>query len=169
MNPPYLFGPLARHFTVDHLNVSALSTAVYLGKLINPESTKYPETQWIDVRDVAKAHVLALRSPLEAESSIGRKRLLFASLEDIDFASAVETLAAERPFLKDRLIKLRPIPGADANPIHFDQDRVQAVLGLKAADYTPFEKTLLDNVDELVRLEKKWVTEGAKVEDLPKY
>jgi len=168
VNPPYLYGPLAKHFTVDHLNISQLSTASYLGKFINPEATAYPETLWLDVRDAAKAHVLALHSPLQSEPGVGRKRLLFAALEDLNFETALDILATERPALKDRLIQHRPVPATQAN-ITFDQDRIQAVLGMKSSDFTPLKKTLLDNVDALVSLEKKWISEGAKAEDLPKY
>lgn len=165
---PYLYGPVGKHFPVEHLNTTNLTTGVALGELIDPNAKAFPFlSRWVDVRDIGRAHALALTSPLSSEAGIGRKRLLIASLEDADLESIRQLLINERPELKDRVIKAETPKEGTVPRMHFDVERVEKVLGLKPSEYIPLRETVLETVDSLVALEQQWIAEGAKQEDIP--
>lgn len=63
---------------------------------------------YVDVRDVACAHVLALNS--RPTSEVGHKRLALVSPHDSSWVDAIAHLANERPELKDRLLDTTDIP-----------------------------------------------------------
>lgn len=104
----------------------------------------------VDVRDVAKAHVLALAAP--PTSQVGRKRLLVAGPPFL-WKDAVEHLQEVRPELRDRL----PDP-SDARKLStsiMDVTRTREVLGLDT--YIDWRKTVEDTVNSLMSIEKSWV------------
>ena len=117
---------------------------------------------YIDVRDLARAHVSALKSPPEA--AIGRKRLLIASPHGLNYKRAVEFIAEKRPELKDRLVDANKAPVFPLDTMPLDLDRVEAVTGVKVDSYISWQDTILDTVDELIKLEKDWVSKGFSVE-----
>jgi nucleoside-diphosphate-sugar epimerase len=73
-----------------------------------------------DVRDVAAAHVLALKSPSTAE--VGCKRIFLSSPYDFNYGWLVKFIVEKRPALKDRLIRL-PAPVFPADKIDADFNR----------------------------------------------
>ncbi|KAF9458262.1 hypothetical protein BDZ94DRAFT_1271033 [Collybia nuda] len=161
LNPPFLYGPLASGFNAPPTpNYAALSTDLYIYRLLNPTGIFPLSPRYADVRDVAKAHVLALRSP--PASSVNRKRILFASPHEFDFGATVAFIAEKRPELKDRLIKTTP-PILPSNNTPLDFERIKQVLGMGKGDFTAFESTILDAVDSIVALEKSWVATGAEI------
>lgn len=103
----------------------------------------------VDVRDVAKAHVLALSAPLEKE--VGRKRIIVTS-GIIPWADAVEHLRATRPELAGRLpdtskVIKRPVGKVDVS-------KAATILGL--TEYIDWKKTVDDTVDSLLAVEREW-------------
>lgn len=145
----------------------ALSTNLYLYRLITPTGQfPAPGSRYADIRDVAKAHVLALKSPLSSESSIGTKRLLFASLTRFDYPRFFQLVRERRPELSDRLTTV-PIPEDTTNTPLFDPERVEKVVGMKREDYTSFEDTVLAAVDSLLEIEKAWIEKGYTI-DVPR-
>lgn len=103
----------------------------------------------IDVRDVAKAHVLALKSPLEKE--VGRKRIVIAG-KPISWLDAVEHLRATRPELAGRLpdtskATRRPLAGVDLS-------RAASVLGL--TEYIDWKETVDATADSVLAVETEW-------------
>ncbi len=103
----------------------------------------------VDVRDVAKAHVLALSAPLEKE--VGRKRLIVAG-KPIPWLDAVEHLRATRPELAERLPNTtnavkRPFASVDVG---------RAARVLELTEYIDWKKTVDDTADSLLAVEKEW-------------
>jgi nucleoside-diphosphate-sugar epimerase len=117
---------------------------------------------YLDVRDAAKAHVLALSSP--PSSIVGRKRLVIASPQEVDFDKVVNLIRTKRPELEDRLVKT-PAPQYAMNKLPFNK-RIEEVLGMKESDFTPLESTVLDGVDGALAFEKQWIDAGFKI-DIP--
>lgn len=161
MNPPFLYGPLAAGFTPPPTpGYSALSTDLYIYRLLSPTGVFPASPAHADVRDVARAHVLALNAPPAA--AVGRKRILFASPHGFDYGAAVARIAEERPELRERLIRASaPALPYDRAPVDFE--RVEQVLGMRKAEFTAIEDTILDTVDSLLAVEKAWVAAGAEI------
>jgi nucleoside-diphosphate-sugar epimerase len=161
VNPPVFYGPVAEGFTLPTPNYGALSTALYIYRLLTP-SGQYPWfAAYADVRDIAKAHILALTSP--PTSVVGHKRILFASPHGIDFKAVIENIADKRPELKGRLIE-GAVPEYSVDRLPVDFTRIEEVLGLKKQEYIGLERTILDTVDSLLEIEKVWVSKGYAIE-----
>jgi nucleoside-diphosphate-sugar epimerase len=167
VNPPWFYGPLAKGFSLPTPNYYALSTSLYIYRLLTPDGHWPPHAIYIDVRDVARAHVLALKSPISAGSNLGHKRLIIAGLDDFEYSSFLELVRSKRPELADRLTKVAPPSGSTSN-VPFDVERAEQVLGAKRDKlFTPFEVTMLDTIDAVVGVEKQWVSKGYTI-DIPK-
>jgi len=133
--PPWIFGPYAPEFYP--LSPQNHSSNKYLYGLVNPEGRIAGNAPYVDVRDLAKAHVNALKSP--PTSKVGRKRVVIASPQQIDGKKALEILAEKRPQLKPRLIK-RQLPENTPEKYGCDFGRIEEVLGLKETDFLPYEQ-----------------------------
>lgn len=96
-----------------------------------------PRTRYIDVRDVAQAHVRALNS--RPTSEVGRKRIIFSSPYGWSFQKTVDFIAEQRPALKDRLITATP-QAQEFDILPMDFGRVEEVLGLKVSDFHTIEE-----------------------------
>ncbi|KDQ27592.1 hypothetical protein PLEOSDRAFT_51149 [Pleurotus ostreatus PC15] len=153
LNPPFFYGPFAPTQKFPTFDASALSTAGMLYRLLSPDGPYPPNADHIDVRDVAKAHVLALKSP--PSSVVGRKRIIIASPHGLNFASLVDFIAEKRPAFKDRLTRKAP-PKLDRDRVPLSFARVEQVLGLRESDFHNLEDTLLETIDQLLVLEAGW-------------
>lgn len=118
---------------------------------------------YIDIRDLAHAHVAALTS--SPKTDIGRKRLLIASPHELDYDLVVKLIAENRPELKDRLID-RESPEFPRKNMPVDHTRIEEVIGVNESSYTSWQDTILDTVDNLIQLENDWISKGFKV-DIP--
>ena len=102
----------------------------------------------VDVRDVARAHVLALKVPPSDEA----KRFVISS-SNFTWVEAIAFIAQARPELKGRL----PLITGKEPPVQpfvtLDTSTTEAVLGLK--DYVKWQDTILDTIDDLLRIEKE--------------
>ncbi|THH07413.1 hypothetical protein EW145_g3401 [Phellinidium pouzarii] len=159
INPPYLYGPLTAGTKVAKADLGQYSTpGMFHQKVLqDPNSGKqlefpqFPSPVTVDVRDVAKAHVLALTSP--PSSKVGQKRLLIGG-PNWSYRDAVQLLEKERPELAKagRLAGLGETKRRTITTI--DSTRLKKVLGFK--DFIPWEKTILDMTDNLLEIEKSW-------------
>lgn len=162
VNPPLLLGPvslggivaskaaLASYSSFGLFYLQVLQDEGANGVLVHPQN---PGPLVIDVRDAARAHVLALTAPLSTEPSIGRKRILVAGPHFM-WRDAVEHLAVSHPALaaQGRLKDIGFSKSAkELKMMSFDTDRAEAVLGLK--EFVPWEKTVDDMVDSILRIE----------------
>lgn len=110
---------------------------------------------------MARAHVAALTSP--SESEVGRKRLLIASPHNLNYKEAVQFIAEKRPELRDRLVNAEKAPKFPLDRIPLDLERVRAVTGVTVGSYVSWQDTILDTVDNLLKLEKSWGSKGFTV------
>lgn len=156
VNAPYFFGPFAPGFSVPTPNFPALSTSKYIYALLNPKGS-FPPVGFVDVRDIARAHVAALTSP--STSVLGRKRLLIASPYDFSYKESIEYIAEQRPELKARLISDTSKAPKHANA-RWDLSRLEQVTGIKPESFKTWHETILDTVDALIAIEKEWVSKG---------
>jgi nucleoside-diphosphate-sugar epimerase len=109
----------------------------------------------VDVRDVARAHVLALKVPPSDEP----KRFIVSSSR-FTWKEAVESIARARPELKARL----PVITGEEPPVPpfaiLDTSATANILGLR--DYVKWQDTVLDTIeiDDLLRVEKELTAAG---------
>jgi len=89
--------------------------------------------------------------------------VIVASLHDLNYKIAVEFIAEKRPELKDRLVDANKAPKFPPRKIPLDIKRVADVTGMKEDSYISWQDTILDTVDDLIRLEKDWVSSGFSV------
>jgi len=164
-NPPFFYGPFAEGFNMPTPNYYAMSTNLYIYRLLTHTGPFPTSPRYIDVRDAAKAHVLALKSPLSSEPGIGRKRMIISSIYPFEYKRFLELVREKRPELAGRLTT-SVVPDIDKATlmIPFDAERVEKVLGFKRKDYTTFEDTMLDAVDSILALETDWIQKGYTIE-----
>ncbi|KAJ3918055.1 hypothetical protein F5877DRAFT_79351 [Lentinula edodes] len=162
--PTFVVGPVAPGFEhlVPTVNFRAFSSTFYLYSLLNGPNPRFPMADsFIDIRDVARAHILALNS--QPSSVVGRKRFALKNPDQSNFRQAIELIAAERPHLKDRLSPLLSAPKwpeSKAEPI--DYARMESDLGLKRESLTSWTDTVLDGIDSFMVVENSWKAKGLK-------
>ncbi|KAJ7757988.1 hypothetical protein B0H16DRAFT_1370677 [Mycena metata] len=164
LNPPFFYGPFTPDFPVPDL--SAISTDLQIYNLLFKDGVFSSKTRYIDVRDVAQAHVHALKSRPTAE--VGRKRIILSSPTGWPFRQTVDFIAAQRPALKERLITATP-QGLPFDVLPMDFGRVEEVLGMKTSDFHSTEQTTLDTVDALVEVESQWRSAGHPINTPPSF
>ncbi|KAK7053154.1 hypothetical protein VNI00_003773 [Paramarasmius palmivorus] len=162
---PLTYGPYTPNFYLPAPAFPGVNTFLY--QLIVPDGAYSPTGIYVDVRDAAKAHVGALRSPFVSSLSKDRKQIVLGSPYTIDFKEAVRLLDAKRPALKDRLIRNDP-KALNEEPLSCNYERIEQILGLKREQFVPLEVTLLDTIDDYVVRENAWISQGYKFE-IPHY
>ncbi|THH31769.1 hypothetical protein EUX98_g2423 [Antrodiella citrinella] len=156
VNPPFFHGPFAPGYKSPYessvISTASMSTMVFLYYLLCPKNGA-PTPYFVDIRDVARALVLALDSP--PTSKVGQKRILISS-EWVQPSDIIALVVKERPALKDRINEeFKTAPGG-ITPI-VDNKRLKEVLGMEV---TPWQKTVLDGVDAILEMEKEWKKRG---------
>ncbi|KAH8998426.1 NAD-P-binding protein [Lactarius akahatsu] len=155
IHPAYVYGPLGAG-QVYHSAATGTNEHVYeliAGAPGRPISEYDPVIRLpplsVDVRDVARAHVLALKLPPSSESP---KRFVLCT-STFHSKDAVELLAEKRPELKERL----PVITGNEPPIGpvatVDTSKTESELGMK--NYIKWQDTVLDTIDDLLRVEKE--------------
>jgi len=142
INPPMVFGPIIPHLQdLDNLNTSNQRIRdAGLGKW-KDEIPDSGVTLWVDVRNVAEAHVAAMEKP-EAEG-----KRFFAVEGRYTNKEIAAILRKHFPQYKD--LPTESTPGGDVGEAgHFSSDnkRTVEVLGLK---YIPLEQSVVDCVKSL--------------------
>ncbi len=154
IHPSYVYGPLGSGQVYD---TPASGTNRYVHGLISGPSDRAvsgydPAVRGpplnIDVRDVARAHALALKVPPSDEP----KRFILSS-STFKWKEAIELVAQARPELKGRL----PVITGKEPPVQpfarLDTSATENILGLK--NYVKWQDTVLDTIDDLLRVEKE--------------
>lgn len=105
----------------------------------------------VDVRDVAKAHVLAMAAP-----GASNKRILLVS-GLITPQLVANTIRKHFPELRDRVAEGNPaqILPKGVNPTGWDVSRSQEVFG-KDWNYRSLEESVVDTVRDILRHEDHW-------------
>ena len=162
IHPSYVYGPLGSGQVYD---APGTGTNRYIYGLISgapgrPVSGYDPALRapplHVDVRDVARAHVLALKVPPSADEP---KRFILSSSR-FTWQEAIEFIAQARPELKGRL---PVITGKEAPVPPFailDTSATEKILGLR--NYVKWQDTVMDTIDDLLRVEKELVAIGQR-------
>jgi len=87
-----------------------------------------------------------------------------ASPHDLSYKTAIELIAEKRPELKDRLADANKAPKFPLDRMALDLKRVEEVTGVKAGSYIPWQDTILETVDDLIKVEKDWASKGVAME-----
>ncbi|KAI2471526.1 NAD(P)-binding protein [Annulohypoxylon bovei var. microspora] len=147
--PPMVFGPVAHHLdSLSGINTSNSRIAALIqGEWKNeiPSSGVY---LWVDVRDVAYAHVKAMELP-----EAGGQRF-FTTAGYYDNIKVAQAVKAAYPNLADKLpTDSTPAAKGAAFPAggtyKYDNSRATKVLGI---DWVPLEKSVADTVETLLTI-----------------
>ncbi|KAH9065275.1 NAD-P-binding protein [Lactarius vividus] len=154
IHPSYIYGPVGPGQVYD---TPATGTNKHIYALVagapgRPVNGYDPATRGpplsVDVRDVARAHVLSLKLP----TSESLRRFIL-STSRFTWKDAIELLAVKRPELKERL----PVITGNEPPVGpfatFDTSKTESVLGMKS--YIKWQDTVLGTVDDLLGVEKE--------------
>jgi nucleoside-diphosphate-sugar epimerase len=154
IHPSYIYGPVGPGQVYD---TPASGTNLHIYALISGAPGR-PVSGYdrairgapisVDVRDVARAHVLALKLP---PSPLNPKRFIL-STNTFVWKEAIELLAEKRPELKERL----PVVTGREPPLgpvaKLDTSKTESVLGMK--NYVKWQDTVLDTIDDQLHIEK---------------
>ncbi|KAF5364628.1 hypothetical protein D9758_005635 [Tetrapyrgos nigripes] len=167
INPPLIAGPYHHDFYPGPENPTDQppSNKLILGFIL-PNGTFSPHQIYVDVRDVAKAHVNAIRINIlstKSTSVIGRKRVLFPSPHEMEYRKVLEMIKEKRPELKERLNKGEYPKNVTLKRLPCDSERIEEVLGMKVEDFHTLEKTFFDLFDNYLECEEKWKLEGIEI------
>ncbi|KAJ4854165.1 3-beta hydroxysteroid dehydrogenase/isomerase family domain-containing protein [Trichoderma breve] len=142
--PPFIYGPLIHHVgSTKELNTS--SNDIY--RLFNGSEQEVPPTaffSYVDVRDLAEAHVQAFEKPAAAN----QRYLIAASA--YSYQQICDIIRAKFPELRETTPKGET--GAPIPPSYLvDTTKANTDLGVK---YRTLEDTIVDAVNSLRKIEK---------------
>ena len=148
INCTYTFGPLQRNLCrLDDVNTSNQRIRdLILGRMKHRIAPTAPVFTWVDVRDVALAHVRAMTVP---EAAGKRFYVVGGHFSNKRIADIIRVA---RPELD---AELPPTDAADdlpADVYRFDNGRSREVLGIQ---YRDLETSVLDTVDSMLALAAK--------------
>ena len=112
----------------------------------------------VDVRDVARAHVLALTAPLASE--VGRKRIIVIG-KSMPWLDAVIHLKKVMQEFEDRLPTVAE-DAAETPPLQVmscSTKRAEELLGMKPEDMVDWRRMTEDTVKSILEIEKQWKAE----------
>ncbi|TFK50045.1 D-lactaldehyde dehydrogenase [Heliocybe sulcata] len=121
INPPFIFGPVVHEVTTpDSLNSS---TKLFYDGLVKGEShgqdpSKYPDGGWVDIRDIAEAHIKALEVPAAGGERVLVIKDTFVWQDFYDIANSLSpkpyhTLATGTPgaiLVRNRKVNMEKAP-----------------------------------------------------------
>lgn len=140
--PPMTFGPVVHPVE----NVSKLNVSNGVLWSIADGADPLPVSRvpvWIDVRDLAKAHVESLLNP-----EAGNKRYIAASTEFFSYQIAADIMRKNFPWAENKVIKGEPGDEIKYN-YKLDGQTMANDLGL---EYTPFKKTVVDSISQFSKM-----------------
>ncbi|KAH6955736.1 hypothetical protein BKA56DRAFT_563654 [Ilyonectria sp. MPI-CAGE-AT-0026] len=140
--PPLIFGPATQLNSLEHVNTS---NQLFLAFIRGAFQAQLPATQmplWVDVRDVADAHITAL----EVQEAANERFLIVGGrASNADIANEIRE---QFPDLRSKL----PAADSSCDPLPdglvYDTSKSQKVLGLK---YRSLSETVSDTVKSLLK------------------
>ncbi|KAK7022948.1 hypothetical protein VNI00_016838 [Paramarasmius palmivorus] len=151
--PPLVLGPFLANYPYPSDPIG-LGTTAFAYELITggPEGpNSYPTNPMghiIDVRDVAKAHVLALDTP----PIPGRHKRIIISAGIFTWKDAAEVVRKAHPELEPRLPSANAVPPAQTDA-PLDTSFASEVLGLK--EYIPWQESILAAIEMCLQYEEQ--------------
>lgn len=155
VNPPFIYGPNAADFPPP--SAVGLGTNRMIYGLISGEAGRPLTSQvapfFCDVRDVARAHVAALKVPRKQQD----KRYLVSG-GAFSWKDAVVHIAQTLPDLVTRLPSVYSAPAFPGTLSSIDVTPAKEDLGL--GEYIPWERTVIETVVSLLKVERGhgWVS-----------
>ncbi|KAF2007072.1 NAD(P)-binding protein [Amniculicola lignicola CBS 123094] len=160
VNPDIIIGPLEQPLasakSVNDTNVMAVYQFLN-GQTKDIEGVYFPYWHYVDVRDVALAHILALTTP-----AASGKRIILVSGR-ISPQISVNTIRRHFPELEDRLAKSsdpNAVLPTGIQPTDWDTSRSKEIFGPEFK-YRQSEESIVDTVKSLLAWEKKWEKSAA--------
>ena len=149
--PSIFYGPYAPgHHVVQGARRWDLGTNSFVHNVLKADGT-FPPPSYIDVRDSARSLVLGLKT---SPSTKHKRVLVFPS--GIDWKQAVEYIIEQRPELKGRIVDPTKAPPYDS--YRTTDNNLQEILHF--GEFIPWQQTVLDTVDALLKVEKDWASSG---------
>lgn len=128
-----------------------MATNDFVHLILNKNEPPFAPNWMVDVRDAARAHVLALeRLPLPSDDP----KRFNVNAATYTWGDAAAYIKKSRPELADRLFPLediKPLPGVLST---LDTTRAKEILGF--TEFISVEKALDEAVDAVLGLEKHW-------------
>lgn len=154
INPDIIIGPMIQPVPKPQSVNETNDFAVYSffnGKYKQIEGLTFPFYHFVDVRDVALAHILALTSPAASNKRI----VLVSGL--ITPQLVINTIQENFPELTSRVMEGEPsqILPKGVHPTGWNTTRSFEILGPDWS-YIGLEKSLLDTIHSILVLEKQW-------------
>lgn len=148
INNTYTFGPIQRQLpSLDVMNTSNLRIRdLVLGRMKERLQPTFPVFTWVDVRDVALAHVRAMTAP---EASGKRFYVVGGHFSNKQLARCIRE---SHPELRERLPSEECADDLPDDVYQFDNGRSREVLGL---DYRSLEVSVKDTVDSILDWQAK--------------
>lgn len=145
INPPLVIGPVVHHLgSLEAINTSnARVVECVTGKWKNEIAATGPSINYVDVRDCAKAHVLAGLEIPEA----GGKRLYTTAAQQFCNRDIFTIISKNFPEYGDKLPSA-DVKGGEMAEKHYMSDN-SATTKLLGIQWTSFETTIIDTVKSL--------------------
>lgn len=145
LNPPMIYGPV--RYKVDSLDSANTSNQTLAEVLLGKHKAGLPPTAlplWVDVRDVAWAHVKAM----EMQGAANQRFLITAGHHsNAEMGSIIyDNFPELREKLPDRE-NMGGAPNPNLQSFGYDTTKAATILGLK---WTPYEETVIDSVKSLL-------------------
>ncbi|KAK6464932.1 protein induced by osmotic stress [Scheffersomyces coipomensis] len=140
VNPVYVFGPQNYHNGEKELNASAQMVGNIL-KLKPDDALPQLTGTFIDVRDVAKAHILAF----ETEKAQGKRFVLSNSRFDAE--ELVEVITKNIPELKQKLPAAKSTGDRATGRSLLDDSNARSIL---AIDYISLEQSVTESIKQIL-------------------
>jgi nucleoside-diphosphate-sugar epimerase len=148
-NPPLVLGPIVHYLnSLDALNTSNLRIRDLITGAAKEKCPPTGNYLWVDVRDLAEAHVLAM----EKDETAGKR--FFITKGNFCNREIVGIIAQEFPEYKDGLPEGEALKSGDfpeGGPTGWDNTQSLDVLGV---NYRPFKDCIVDTVRSLQPLLK---------------
>ncbi|KAK2879344.1 hypothetical protein FQN49_000977 [Arthroderma sp. PD_2] len=146
-NPPLVLGPVVHYLaSLDSINTSNERISDLITGKGKNSCPRTGTSLWVDVRDVALAHVLAAEKPEAAN------KRFFLTAGNFSNVEIVGIISDKFPELKDKLPSGEALVSGEVPPeslIGFDNSRSREVLGLT---YRPLNVAVVDTVTSLQNL-----------------
>ncbi|KAE8372511.1 hypothetical protein BDV26DRAFT_297791 [Aspergillus bertholletiae] len=140
INPPQVLGPIVPYLnSPDAVNTSN----VRIKNLIQGKHTNERNVLWVDVRDVALAHVRAI----QVDKAGGHR--FFVTAGYFTNKELAQHIAQGRPELRSCLPPIDAFSALGDHVYQYNNTKSVDILGLR---YRPLKETALDTVDSLLRL-----------------
>jgi len=142
INPPLVFGPVVHYLnSLETINTSNQRLKSLIQGEMKEKLAPTGVFLWVDVRDVALAHVRAIEVP-----EAGGERF-FVTAGFFSNKKITDIIRETHPELESKLPPADSPDDFPANIYEFDNNKSQKVLGL---EYRTLKQTVSDTVDSLL-------------------